>query len=83
MVFIASPIWLGVLDLIVEDVGMVGAICADARQLRDIAGRSGVGQQRDARPPAPRAPRRGRRAVASTPVAAASFSDMNSRTGSL
>ena len=52
-----------VLDLIVEDVRVVGAIFADARQLREIAGRFGVGQQGDARPrcrgparpPAPRA----------------------------
>ena len=40
---------VGVLDLIVEDVRVVGAIFADARQLRDIAGRLGIGQQGDPR----------------------------------
>ena len=40
---------LGALDLIMEDVGMVGAIVADARQLRDIARRLGVRQQGDPR----------------------------------
>ena len=35
----------GVLDLIVEDVGMLGTISADARQLGEIAGRLGIGQQ--------------------------------------
>ena len=38
---------VGVLDLIVEDVGMLGAKVADARQLRDIPGRLGVRQQCD------------------------------------
>ena len=49
MVLIASPIWLGPLDLIMEDVRMRGAKGADARQLGDIPGRARVGQQGDPR----------------------------------
>ena len=40
----------GLLDLIVKDVGMGGAEAADARQLRDIARRTRVGEQGDPRP---------------------------------
>ena len=39
---------LGPLDLIVEDIRMVGAIVADARELRDVPRRLGVGEQSDA-----------------------------------
>ena len=38
---------VGMLDLIVEDVGMVRAKVADARKLRDIPRRLGVRQQGD------------------------------------
>jgi hypothetical protein len=37
------------LDLIMEDVRMIGAIFADSRQLREITRRLRVGQQGDAR----------------------------------
>ena len=40
---------VGALDLIVEDVGMLGAKGADPRQLGEIAGRLGVRQQGDPR----------------------------------
>ena len=39
-----------VLDLIMEDIGVVGTIFTDARQLRDIAGRFGVRQKRNPDP---------------------------------
>ena len=38
------------LDLVMEDVGVIGAILADARQLREVARRFRIGQQSDARP---------------------------------
>ena len=36
---------VGMLDLIMEDVGVLGAKGADPRQLSQIAGRLGIGQQ--------------------------------------
>ena len=40
---------VGVLDLVVEDVGMLRAKGADARQLGDVSGGPGIGQEGNAR----------------------------------
>ena len=50
MVRIASPIWLACSTFVVENVGMLGAEGADARQLGKVARRLGIADQGDPRP---------------------------------